>query len=424
MPAGWYLPIFWHLTIEAARRRRPQQELNGCIADGRPEIHIYAADYKLSGVAFKTLFDYIRRTESKLILPRIIREEVVIGFGRRLKREWKLFSEAHRKYALMDIDNALSRVNEPVIGRSMTRVRRKLMKPSDEVVPIYVADTTGVNIDEVFMRGVHRLRPANDEGEELRDVVIWLWVLAYTKSAAENVAFVSQDGGFWNGDSPHPNITHDITHDVPDRLSIYKTIDDFVKKHAPAPTTITPEWFEQHFTVADFAEVLPSATGELSNKLAGPVRDVTVDQLNFVSGFLYEVATDVQFVELNLSLSLSFTNIAPSPGQYPVLGGSLGAGPINLYEGFVNSPQPRMGTLADLANLSALERIFKAGQQPAQQPARKERHLHAKAEAKFSARIKAGALAEISLDELKIDARDIYRQLYGSSEPDRPAEPA
>jgi len=392
------------------------------------DANIYAADYKLSGVAFTTLFDYIRRTESTLILPRIIREEVVVGFGRRLKREWKSFSEAHRKYALMDVDNKLLKLNKPDIRQSMIRVRRKLMKPSEEVVPIYVADTTGVNIDEVFLRGVHRWRPANDEGEELRDVVIWLWVLAYTKSAAENVAFVSQDRGFWNGDSAHPNITNDIARDVPARLSIYKTIDDFVKKHAPAPTTITPEWFEQHFAVADFAEVLPAATGELSNKLAGPVRDVTVDQLNFVSGFLYEVAPDVQFVELSLSLSLSFTNIAPSPGQYPVLGGGLsGGGLVPLFGGLFNpNPlQPRMGTLADFANPAAIARIFtEVHQQAATQPAPKERHLHAKAEAKFSARIKAGALAEISLDELKIDTREIYRQLYGSSEPDKPAEPA
>jgi hypothetical protein len=89
------------------------------------DANIYAADYKLSGVAFKTLFDYIRRTESKLILPRIIREEVVVGFGRRLKREWKSFSEAHRKYALLDIDGNLLKTSKPDISRSMNKLRRK-----------------------------------------------------------------------------------------------------------------------------------------------------------------------------------------------------------------------------------------------------------------------------------------------------------
>src|SRR5882762_4520844 len=100
------------------------------------DANIYAADYKLSGVAFKTLFDYIRRTESRLVLPRIIREEVVCGFGRRLKKESKDFLEAHRRYNLVDIDDNRSKFHKPDIRKAMNRLRRKLMKPSDEVTSL------------------------------------------------------------------------------------------------------------------------------------------------------------------------------------------------------------------------------------------------------------------------------------------------
>jgi hypothetical protein len=277
------------------------------------DANIYAGDYKFSGVAFKTLFDYIRRTESRLVLPRIIREEVVCSFGRRLKRESKNFFEAHRRYNLVDIDDRQSQFRKPDIQRAMTRLRRKLMKPSENIRPLYVPEIIGVSVEEVFMRGVHRSRPASDDGEELRDVIIWLWVLHYCSSAPGNVAFVSQDSTFWNGEEPHQHIATDIRLQE-NRLSICRTIDEFLKKHAPAPAEVTAEWFLTHFKVSDFErESIASATRELNGMLWGAVRDVCLDSLDFVQGSLYEVAPGVQFAELRISLSLSLNNIEPMP---------------------------------------------------------------------------------------------------------------
>lgn len=387
------------------------------------DANIYAADYKLSGVAFKTLFDYIRRTESRLVLPRIIREEVVIGFGRRLKREWKDFAEAQRKYQLVDIDNRAN-LKKPDIRASMIKLRRKLMKPNDEVRPVYIENTTGVDINEVFMRGVHRVRPANDEGEELRDVVIWLWVLAYTSSVEETIAFVSSDGAFWKNDAPHPNISDDITQHGQNRLSIYKTIDDFLKKHAPEPTVITSEWFAQHFKMTDFErDVVVALTRELNNTLPGTVRDMTVDQLRFNSGSLYDVAADVQFTELNLSLSIGLTAILRSAGQYAMFGGGLGpfsvplVGPTTVLGGGLGSfSVPLVGPIQPRIGLVGVGGGGSYAAQYAAQTAPSERHAHAEADAKFSARIKAGVLAEVSLDELKLDQLGLYRQLYSPDE--------
>lgn len=375
------------------------------------DSNIYAADYKLSGVAFKTLFDYIRRTGSRLVLPRIIREEVVCGFGRRLKRESKGFSEAHRKYSSLDIDNKVSKFLKPDIRKAMNRLRRKLMKPSDEVTPLYAAETAGVSIDDVFMRGVRGVRPSNDDGEELRDVIIWLWVLTYSTTAPENVAFVSQDSAFWSDDKPHPDIARDISGSEA-RLSIYQTIDEFLKNHAPAPTEITPEWFSQHFEAAHFErDSVEAATRELSKVLSGSVRDVHLDELNFVSGSLYEVAIGVQFTELKLSLLLSLTNIVPKREQQNFMwGGGSGfflSGPLNV----VRPSVPLATLMGQPWNLPAgfPDNPLLAGHRAIESV---EHHLRVRAEARFSARIKEGEVAEISLDQLAIDRRDLYSQLY------------
>jgi hypothetical protein len=59
------------------------------------------------------------------------------------------------------------------------------------VVPVYVPEITGTFVQEVFMRGIHRIRPASDDGEELRDVILWLWVLEYANTISP-VTFISK----------------------------------------------------------------------------------------------------------------------------------------------------------------------------------------------------------------------------------------
>lgn len=367
------------------------------------DANIYASDYLFSGAAFRALFDYMVRTESKLVLPRIIREEVVYGFGRRLKKDSKELFEVYRRYKLLDIRHDAS-FNKPNIRRAMIDLRRKLMRPSDNVVVEYVPTTEGVNVDEVFVRGVHRVRPANEEGEELRDVIIWLWICGYCASQKLEVAFVTQDRGFWSSDGPHQHIAGDIEKQS-GHLSIFRTIDEFLKKHAPAPSEITPEWFAKHFEGMHFdQEATQSATQRLSKTLSGSVRDVHLDDFRFVSGSLYSVAPGVEFTELNLSLSLSLTNIisehpfgAPLGGR---LGGLLGAASLNPL--FLDKPSPRpLGFLA--------KSIFQKEDPPLRETVRQ---LHIRADARFSARIKEGKVAEVSLDALKIDQSSLFAQLY------------
>jgi hypothetical protein len=173
------------------------------------DANVYASDYRMSGVSFRTLFDYMRRTESQMVLPRLIREEVVCDYGRKLKSQSKAFADIHNRYRRLDLDNKREVFREPDIRRAMKKLRRMLMKPQEGVTPIYIPEIKEVSIDEVFIRGVRRIRPANEQGEELRDVIIWLWALHYSTLARTEVAFVSNDSTFWSKDGAHPQVEKD-----------------------------------------------------------------------------------------------------------------------------------------------------------------------------------------------------------------------
>ena len=370
------------------------------------DANIYAADYRMSGVAFQSLFEYMRRTESQLVLPRATREEVVVGYGRELKREMKAFEQAWRAYRRLDLSGSAS-FNKPDVRRGMISLRRKLMKPTESIAPIYVPEIAGNFTQEAFMRGVHRTRPASGSGEELRDVILWLWVLGYA-GAVDAAAFISRDGGFWDGDRVHPDIERDLRTKL-GKLTIHRTIPDFLKSHAPMQADITEAWAREHFDIRGIErELLDGAMRELGRALsADRIRALSMEQYKVAAGRVYEVSPDSQFAELNVRLILKF-----------VLG-----------------PGRRAPAFQDLDLLAALQKAFDqpaavggpfypaavaatpfsgafADEAATGEPEAPSRELRSDAEAKVSVRVKNGLTTEISLDGLTIDRGKLYTDVY------------
>jgi hypothetical protein len=258
------------------------------------DSNIYASDYRMKGLAFQALFDYMRKTASRLVLPRIIREEVVSDYGRRLKRESKAIAELWNRYRHLNLDRDPGKFRDPDVPYKMKTLRRMMMKPSEGVKPIYVSETENVSIDEVFMRGVGRVRPSNANGEELRDVIIWLWSLAYCKAANTSTAFK---------DGVHADIERDLH--ANNLMSLYRSIDDFAKRHSPAPVEATLEWVSNNFHIQDVERQLIDRVGA-SLRLSGTVRNIALEKSEFAGGSVYEVAPGTQFAELRFDLVFGF----------------------------------------------------------------------------------------------------------------------
>jgi len=155
------------------------------------DSNVYVADFRMEGIAFSNLFDFIRKTRSTLVLPRIVREEVVHRYIERFTaqvretgKSWKLF-----RYLMLDHDPA--EFQKPDLKYQVRELRKRLRTPVKGVAIQYCPDVSGVDINEVAIRGIRRIPPASLAGEELRDVIIWYQVLSVSKGAGDMTAFVT-----------------------------------------------------------------------------------------------------------------------------------------------------------------------------------------------------------------------------------------
>jgi hypothetical protein len=157
-------------------------------------------------------------------------------------------------------------------------------------------------------------------GEELRDVIIWLWVLSYSDSAGTSVAFISDDSGFWTKDEGvHPDIERDLI-SKDGRVSIYRSIDDFAKQHAPAPKAATQEWALEHVSIPSIEpEILQKATADLGNRLRGGVRDLRLEGSEFIEVACFRFLRIPNLLNLNSDWCFALTICGTHRRQPPVL---------------------------------------------------------------------------------------------------------
>ena len=91
------------------------------------DANIYASDFRTEKIAFSNLFDYLRKTNSRLVLPRIIREEVVALYGRELKKRARETAEAWNSYRHLVLPTKPPAFEKPAIEHSRRELRRRLM---------------------------------------------------------------------------------------------------------------------------------------------------------------------------------------------------------------------------------------------------------------------------------------------------------
>jgi len=217
------------------------------------DSNVYIADFRMEGIAFSNLFDLVRKTSSTMVLPRIVREEVVHRYVSRLIARVGDVSKAWKAYRYMMLDGRPSEFRKPAIKYQVREFRKRLKAPAKDIAIQYAPDISGVDLNEVALRGIRRTPPASLEGEELRDVIIWFQVLALAKSTTETTIFITGDSGFWDGDSLKSQIEADIR-EAKTSIQVHKTIESVIKANSPRQIALTPETATELVPAAMFSE--------------------------------------------------------------------------------------------------------------------------------------------------------------------------
>jgi hypothetical protein len=287
-----------------------------------------------SSNAFVELFTYLRRTKSNLIIPGPVFQEVRKQYSDLIAGSIK---KAEDSWATLQRNtiNKLIDCFPPEHDAEVEAFQGRLLNPGAGFTVILLEDYKGIALGEVVRRGVHRIRPASDDGEELRDVVVWLVALEYAKTNNVKIAFITNDGDFKGPDGNfHPDLLLDLTtHDV--ELVYYESIPKFVRANSLELSIVTA------------AEIAPMVKDGVIADLVtdrfegAELEDVMVSDIKFESAQKYKVADNSFYVEAQYTTVARYSQITKPLNAFwpstPVVPNDL---PYNVQQ----SP-PQFGTL-------------------------------------------------------------------------------
>ncbi len=245
--------------------------------------------------AFVELVTYLRRTKSDLVLPKLVIDELCARYEDLLSGAIKQAEDARQTLQRKTFTKLID-VPKVSVSTEVRSLRERLLNPAQGFQSRPFDDYAGISVAEVVRRGIQRIPPANSKGEELRDVVLWLLVLAYAKTANRDVAFISGDSTFQNGDGAlKEQLANDVTQ-AGVKIAYYESIRSFITANSLLANSLN----EQDLDKIVFLEELSRlAANYLFNATIGygVIVDVQPVDIQFRKAQKYQVGSDSFYVE-------------------------------------------------------------------------------------------------------------------------------
>lgn len=217
------------------------------------DTNVIQSDYYMNSGRFAILFDYVQKTKSKFVLPKIVIDELTANYEREfisrfnqyLRSKGSFIALYHKKFPEINI------TIKDEVKYYIDYVKNKF-KVKDKEIYNYKESY----LNDVIERAIRRRRPCSDRGEEIRDAILWLSILDIAQEIPDKtVTFISQNKKqFALGDDElHPDLKQECS-DRDITIRYFSSLDNFAKYHASIIDFITEEWILASIGVDEILE--------------------------------------------------------------------------------------------------------------------------------------------------------------------------
>jgi hypothetical protein len=268
-------------------------------------------NYGRSG-KFSSLLDFLKKTNSRLVVLPSVLEEVLAKHERDFRAQMETAKTSVRLaagYSFAGKRPLLFNEN-PDFSKEREALKQSMLNAGKWATVDYLEECSGVAVFDVARRGARRIPPASASGEELRDVIHWLTILSYAKTHDGRILFVTRDNGFWTkGGGPREEILQDVK-DVGGKIELFRDIEDLLKQNALSSAPLVATRAKVLFDIPQMETPIVDMVGNILNRVE--TDDSTVEfrsghiaSSEFQSGTVYQVSGDSEFVEATFRVDIS-----------------------------------------------------------------------------------------------------------------------
>lgn len=220
------------------------------------DTNILFQNHLLRSSKSQVVLDYLQKTNSHLIIPTVVKDEMIAIFRRQLI---ELFDEVRNKAAKIDrwcYDNTPRTDFHLDIDKEVATYASFLNKLTHGRGALELPHQDNFLV-EVIRRQINRIKPASNKGEEFRDIVIWLSIKEFLKQSQREAVFISQNTKqFAAKDSRelHPDLAAELSAENL-HLRYFCSLDEFIQQLSSRVDFITEEWIKNTISQRDLESV-------------------------------------------------------------------------------------------------------------------------------------------------------------------------
>jgi hypothetical protein len=205
------------------------------------DTNIFFDNYFLRGNKFLALKNMIRKTNSKILMPTIVIDEVKKKYKETLDRQQDRIDEINKKYPDMLTQNKTTKE----LMAEYDKLWNKQLKGS------IVIDSSKVSMKSLIERSLSKRHPFTETGKGFRDALIWESILLFLNNTSRNknplVVITDNKTDFGDG-----CLFDDLQQELLGRNSYcYKDLGTFLNEHESRISFITDE------LIVDYIELNP-----------------------------------------------------------------------------------------------------------------------------------------------------------------------
>lgn len=227
------------------------------------DTNIFIQNFLINSKSFNLLIDYLNKTNSRLLMPLIVYQEIAEIYKTKLCERLEAYERAGKSLEKTLLDTELFSLIVDIpneVDKYLEFVKKRLMISDKSIIPFREH-----YLNELVNRAITRRKPFSEKGEEFRDALLWLTVLDVAEETdQETLAFISNDTkAFGHNDQLHEALVHEA--DATGRqINFYNSIMKFIESHATQVEYITPSWL---FNVINFEAYSDVVTEKLRGYL-------------------------------------------------------------------------------------------------------------------------------------------------------------
>lgn len=200
------------------------------------DTNIFQSNFSLKSIQMEALSVYLQKTDGNLILPYVIKNELILNYRKELKSSIEhLKTEAKRFHNCATIEeySTLSKAIKELNGRNNEKLDQEskdyISYIKETIQRVKELDLPQLNIKRIVDKALKKEKPFKQNGEGFKDTVIWESILAYCRSDAVNsIIFISNNSQDFGKEKLLPVLDEQAKADTI-MVYYYNSIDAFIQ---------------------------------------------------------------------------------------------------------------------------------------------------------------------------------------------------